>query len=230
MAKLVAQRPLHLPRKQVAVVAEVAFQGVAVDHDPVLVAFRRDPVAEVLAVGVAIAAKVADHHGHPLQHPLEFLGKPVDRIRDEGFERIRLGLIHCLHVNQRRGEPGMRDSNSAANGRLDRIGAVFAALAIAAGGVVWSGCGGGDSDSSTNEAKQEIEAGAKKAEEAVEEGAETTKKGLEEAKEQLEKSKGKTSEKLEKAHEEAEEGLEEGTAKAEKGLEEAKEKADEYLP
>ena len=45
-----AQGPLDLPGEQIAVVAEVAFQRVAVDDDPVLVAFARDAVAEVLAV------------------------------------------------------------------------------------------------------------------------------------------------------------------------------------
>jgi hypothetical protein len=74
---------------------EIALEGVAVDDDPVLVPFRRDSVAEVLAVGAALEAAVGDHHRHPLQNLLELLRQGVDRVRDEGFECIRLGLIHC---------------------------------------------------------------------------------------------------------------------------------------
>ena len=60
VGELVAQGPLDLAGEQLAVVAEVALEGVAVDHDPVLVAFAGDAVAEVLAVGVVLGAEVGD--------------------------------------------------------------------------------------------------------------------------------------------------------------------------
>ena len=78
---------------------EVPFERVAVDDDPVLVAFRRDPVAEILTVGIAFEAEIGDHHRYPLQQPPEFVGQGVDGVGNQGFEFIRLGLIHCRQVN-----------------------------------------------------------------------------------------------------------------------------------
>ena len=69
VGQLVAQRALDLPRQQRPVVAEVPLERVAVDDDPVLEALAGDPVAEVLAVGVALAAEVGDDHRHALQAP-----------------------------------------------------------------------------------------------------------------------------------------------------------------
>lgn len=100
VGQLVPQRPLDLTGEQLAIVAEVPLQGVAVDHDPILEAFGGDAVPEVLAVGVALVAEIGDDDRDPLQHPLEFLREGIDRIGDEGFEAIWLGLIHCPHVNQ----------------------------------------------------------------------------------------------------------------------------------
>lgn len=127
----------------------------------------------------------------------------------------------------------MRDDQPARHPKLRALGTLFAVLAIAAAGAVWSGCGGSNDETGTvrEQAEKQVEEGTKKAEEAIEEGTkkaeegvEKTKKGLEEAQEEIEKSaKGKTGKKLEKA-------LEEGQGKAEKGLEEAKEKAEKYLP
>jgi hypothetical protein len=225
VGELVAQRLLDLPGEQLPVVAEVTLEGVSVDHDPILVPFRRNAVAEVLAVGMAFGSEIGDDHRHPLQDPLEFLRKGVDRIGDERFECIRVGLIHCpTLISKTIGEHHMTMKFRA-------VGSALAVIAIAAGGVVWSGCGGSDSESSTNQAKQEVREGAKKAEEAVKEGAEKSKKGLEEAKEQVEKNlNGSTKKKIEKAREEAEKGVEEGKAQAEKGLEEAKEEIEKYAP
>jgi hypothetical protein len=221
----VPQRLLDLAGEQLAVPAEVPLEGVAVDDDPVLVAFRRHPVAKILAIGVALMAEVRDHDRHPLEDALEFLRQGVDRVGDQGFEAVRLGLIHSDHVNQ---QP--RESLHMTR-KLRAVGPALAVIAIAAGGVVWSGCGSGsDTDSITNQAKEEIEAGTKKAEEAAREAAEKSKKAVEEAREQVEKNKGNTSKKIEKAAEEAEKGIEEGKAQAEKGLEEAKQEAEKYLP
>jgi ElaB/YqjD/DUF883 family membrane-anchored ribosome-binding protein len=114
----------------------------------------------------------------------------------------------------------MSDDQPVPSGKLHRLGAALAISAIAAGGVVWSGCGDSDSNTVTDQARQEVEQGAKQAEEAVEEGAKEAEQGLEEAKKQLEQSE---------ARKEAEKRLEEGQAKAEKGLEEAKENAEKYL-
>ena len=60
VGELVAQGALDLAGEQVAIVAEVPFQGVAVDDDPVLVAFAGDAVAVVLAVGVVLGTEVGD--------------------------------------------------------------------------------------------------------------------------------------------------------------------------
>jgi type IV pilus biogenesis protein CpaD/CtpE len=113
--------------------------------------------------------------------------------------------------------------------KLRTLKALFAVLALATAGAVWSGCGSSDDTTGTvqEQAETQVEEGTKKAEEAIDEGVEKTKKGLEEAKEQ---ASGDTKKKIEKAQKEAEEGIEEGTAKAEKGLEEAKEQAEKYLP
>ncbi len=95
MSELVAQRPLDLAAEQLPVMAEVTFQGVAIDHDPVLVAIGGDAVAGVLAVGVALGTQIRDDYRNPLQNPLEFLRQAIDRISDERLEGIRVGLIHC---------------------------------------------------------------------------------------------------------------------------------------
>ncbi len=90
-----AQRPLDLAGQQVPVVAEVAFEGVAVDHDPVLIAFGCQSIAGVLAVGIPLGAEIGDDNGDTLDDPLEFLRQAIDRIGDERLEGIRVGLIHC---------------------------------------------------------------------------------------------------------------------------------------
>ena len=225
VGELVAQGLLDLAGEQLAVVAEVPLERVAVDHDPVLVAFGGDPVAEVLAVGVPLGAEVGDDHRHPLQQPLELLREGVDRVGHEGLEAVRLGLIHCRTTLTRK--PSLGESMSR---KLRTLYPLVAVLALAAAGAVWSGCGDSSSDESQTvreQAETQVEEGTKKAEEAIDEGVEKTKEGLEEAKEQV---SGKTKKKIEKAQKEAEEGLEEGQAKAEKGLEEAKEQAEKYLP
>lgn len=87
-----ADGPLDLACEQRAVMAEVPFQGVLVDHDPVLVTFPRNPVAGILAVGADLVPAVGDHHGNAFQHLLKLLGQPVDRIDDQrleiGFRRL----------------------------------------------------------------------------------------------------------------------------------------------
>lgn len=95
MGELVAQRPLDLAGEQVPVLAEVAFEGVAVNHDPVLIAFGCQPVAEVLAVGIPLGTEIGDDDGDALNDPLEFLWQAIDRIGDERLKGIRVGLIHC---------------------------------------------------------------------------------------------------------------------------------------
>lgn len=226
VGQLVPQRLLDLPGQQGRIVAEVPHQGVAVDHDPVFVAFARDPVAEVLAVGAAFEAEIGDHHRHLLQQALELVGQGVDGVRDQGLEVVRLGLIHW------RPKLTATDLEHEMSRKLRATSSLFAVIAIAAGGVVWSGCGS-DSDTGTvqDSAETQIEQGTQKAEDAVNEGVETTKKGLEEAKKEVESGfNDKTTKKLEEAQKEAEEKLDEGTKQAEKGIEEAKEQAEKYLP
>jgi hypothetical protein len=220
----VPQGLLDLAGEQLPVVAEVTFERVAVDDDPVLVAFGRDPVAEVFAVGMAFGTEIGDDHRDPLQDSLEFLGKRVDRVGHEGFEAVRLSLIHC-----RTTLTSNRSGATRMSRKLRTVYALFAVIALAAGGVVWSGCGSSGDDTGTvrDQAETQVEEGTKTAEEAIDEGVDKTKEGLEEAKDQV---SGDTKKKIEKAQKEAEEGLEEGQAKAEKGLEEAKDQAEKYLP
>lgn len=229
-----AQRLLDLAGEQPAIMSEVPFEGVPVDHDPVLEPLGGDPVAEVLAVGPPFEAEVGDEHRHRLQDPLEFLGEGVDRVCHERLEAVRRRLIHWSHVSPATiGEFDMREDQPASRRKPRSLAAALAVIALALGGVVWSGCGGGDeaTDTVRDQAEKQVEEGTKKAEEAIEDGVDETKKGLEEAREEIEQgADGKTKKKLEEAREDAEEGLEEGRAKAEKGLEEAQERAEDYLP
>jgi hypothetical protein len=226
----VAQRLLDLARQQSAVVAEIAFERVLVDHDPVLPVFTGKTIAEVLAVGAVLGAEIGDDDGDFLQQSLELHRQGVDRVGDQGLEIVRLILIHWLNVNQPpTGGSKMRDLEPTTT-RPRVIRTAVAVLAIVAGGVVWSGCGSDDTTDASETAKQQIEEGASTAEEAIEEGTQEAEKGLEEAKKQLEDSKGSAKKGFEKGRKQAEEGLEEGLEQAEKGVEEAKEKAEEYLP
>jgi hypothetical protein len=93
VGKLVAQGPLNLLGEQGAIVTEIAFEGVAIDDDPVFEAFAGDPVAEVVAVSLVPGAKVGDDHRNAFQHPLELLRQGVDRIGDERLEGGSGGLI-----------------------------------------------------------------------------------------------------------------------------------------
>lgn len=86
---------LDLTGKQLEVMTEVAFERVAVDDDPILVAFGSDSVAKILAVGMAFGSEIGDNHCYPLENALKFLRKRVNRVGHEGFEAVRLGLIHC---------------------------------------------------------------------------------------------------------------------------------------
>lgn len=230
------QRALDLAGEQLAIVAEVVFQGVAVDDDPVFEAFAGDAVAEVLAVGAVLGAEVGDDHRDVRDDPLELLRQGVDRVGDQPFELPHLAVVRhgpngrVLRLENPPRESKMRDAQSGST-KLRRLSAAFAVLAIFAGGAVWSGCGSSDdSTDGTATAKQEVEEGVKKAEEGLEEGTEEAKKGIEKAKEQIEDSKGSTKKGIEEGTEQAEKGIEEGKAQAEKGIEEAKEQAEKYLP
>src|SRR5215213_4961471 len=86
MGELVTQGPLDLGGEQSAVVAEVALQGVAIDHDPVLEAVTGDAVAEVLAVGADLGAQLRDDDRDLGQNPLEFLREAIDRVDDQLLE------------------------------------------------------------------------------------------------------------------------------------------------
>ena len=225
-----AQRLLDLARQQLAVVAEVAFQGVLVDDDPVFEVLAADAVAEVLAVGVVRGAEVGDDHGDAPEDRLEFLGQGVDGVGHQRLELVRLGLIHWLKViRHEEGKAVMREGSESRK-KPRALVPLLAVLAIAAGGVVWSGCGGDDNTTNvdTEGAQREIEQGAEKAEKAIEEGVDDAEKGLNEAQEKVEGSKAE--ERIEEGRKKAEKGIEEGKEQAEKGIEEAKEKAEDLLP
>lgn len=96
MGELVTQGSLDLAGKEVAVVAEVALQRVAIDHDPVLVAFAGDTVPVVHAVGAMLGAEIGDDDRDVLEHLLKFLRQRVDGVGDEGFELVEVrGVGHA---------------------------------------------------------------------------------------------------------------------------------------
>lgn len=74
VSKLVTQGPLDLAGKQIPVVAKVTLQRVAIDDDPVLIAFARDAIPEVLAVGVLLGSEIGDYDRNVRQHLLELVG------------------------------------------------------------------------------------------------------------------------------------------------------------
>lgn len=246
VGELVTQRLLDLAGEQGAVVTEIAFEGVAIDHDPVFHPLEGDAVAEVMPVGVVLLAELGDDHRHPLQQPLEFLRQRVDRVRDQLFEIVGRHLLRHPRNAIRSDCPAqvpdgdtpttreteMKDDQPAPTTKPRALGAALAILAIAAGGVVWSGCGSDDNSTSSDlsNAQTEIEQGAEKAKEGVTEGVEEAKKGLEEAQKEIESGKGKASDSVEKARKETEKALEEGADQVEKGVNEAKEKAEELVP
>lgn len=93
--------------------------------------------------------------------------------------------------------------------KLRSIGPALCVIAIAGGGVVWSGCGDGGGDTTGtvgDQVQQEVEDATQKAEDAV------------------------NGEGVDKARKDAEKRLEEGRGEAEKGIEEAQEQAERYLP
>lgn len=93
--------------------------------------------------------------------------------------------------------------------KLRNLGPALCVIAIAAGGVVWSGCGDGGGDTTGtvgDQVQREVDEATKKAEDAVNDP------------------------KIDKARKDAEKSLEEGRAKAEEGIEEAQEQAEKYLP
>src|SRR5205823_5941189 len=71
--ELVAERPLDLRAQQVAVQAEVAFERVLVEDDPVLVLPARVVAAVVVAVRAELGAARRDHHGGRLEELLKLL-------------------------------------------------------------------------------------------------------------------------------------------------------------
>ncbi len=247
VGELVAQGPLDLLGEQLAVMAEVAFERVAVDHDAVLEAVTSDAVTEILAVGPVLAAQLGDDHGDRLQQALEFLRQGIDRVRHQGFELIHLESVPNIHYVRRPGTTGppmkptrgmqeMNDVHAGVTNKLRVAGASLAIGAVLAGGFVWSGCGSSKSSSdttsqeSTGNVQEQIEEGVKKAEKGVEEGTESAQKGLEKAKKELQGSKGSAKKGIEEGVEKAEKGIEEGKAQAEKGVEEAKSYAEKYAP
>ncbi|HEX3172973.1 MAG TPA: hypothetical protein VHQ43_01980 [Solirubrobacterales bacterium] len=118
MSKLVTQGLLDLAGKQVTVMAEVTFQRVTVDDDPILIAFARDTVPEVLAICMHLVSKVGYHDRDVRQYLLEFRRQPIDCVDDQGLELIELRSIgHVPNDREPRALPwGEQDSNPALHG------------------------------------------------------------------------------------------------------------------
>ncbi len=93
MSELVAQCLLDLAGEQLWVMPEVAFQRVPVDDDPILIAIVRQPVAEVLAVGMDLGPKVGDDNGNPCKYLLELPRQTIDRVSDQRLELLWLAGI-----------------------------------------------------------------------------------------------------------------------------------------
>lgn len=109
VGQLMAQGSLDLTGKQVPIVTEVALQRVAIDDDPILIAFPRDAIPEVLAVSVLFGAELGDHDRNVRKHLLELVGQPVDRINHQHLEVVELTGI-CHDTNGRDSSMGRRDS------------------------------------------------------------------------------------------------------------------------
>ena len=87
------QSLLDLAGKQGTVMAEVTLQRVTVDDDPVLIAFARDTVSEVLPVGMYLVPEIGYHHRDVRQYLLEFSRQPIDCVDDQGLELVELRTL-----------------------------------------------------------------------------------------------------------------------------------------
>ena len=93
-------------------------------------------------------------------------------------------------------------------------------LSIGGAGVAWTGCGGGDGDS-TGEFQERIEKGSEEAKKGIEKGKQEVEKGIEEGKREAEKG-------LEKGKAEAQKGIEGGKQEAQEGVEAAEGRVQGY--
>jgi hypothetical protein len=80
----------------------------------------------------------------------------------------------------------MRDDRPPIPSRRRALSYALVILAILAGGAILTACGGDNSTSATEEAKEEVENGVNKAEEGIEEGKTEAEKGVEKAKKKAE--------------------------------------------
>ena len=90
VSKLVTQSLLDLARKQGTVMAEVTLQRVTVDDDPVLIAFARDTVSEVLPVCMYLVSEIRYHDRDVRQYLLEFSRQSIDCVDDQGLKLVEL--------------------------------------------------------------------------------------------------------------------------------------------
>jgi hypothetical protein len=113
VSKLVTQSLLDLTGKQDTVMAEVTLQRVTVDDDPVLIAFARDTVSEVLPICMYLVSEIGYHDRDVRQYLLEFSRQPIDSVDDQGLELVELrSLRHASTIESRVPLPwGGKDSN-----------------------------------------------------------------------------------------------------------------------
>src|SRR5947209_11150121 len=90
VGELVADGARDLRLQQLRVVPEVAQQGVAEDHDPVVEVVARNRVALVEAVGAPTATPVGDDEGDVLERTVELEREIVEGRADERPEVILL--------------------------------------------------------------------------------------------------------------------------------------------
>src|ERR1044072_5276112 len=102
MSKLMTQSLLDLTSEQATVMAEVTFQRVTVDDDPILIVFARDAVSEVLAIRMYLVSEIEYHARNVRQYPLKFSRQPIDCVNDQGLELIELrGIRHAFNDRER---------------------------------------------------------------------------------------------------------------------------------
>ena len=123
VSELVAHGAGDLGAELVGIVAEVAQQRVAEDHDAVAVVVARDGVALVEAVGAVAPPLVGDHDGDVVERGDQQVGQVVERLADQllevrGVARVELGELALVGLV---GEVVAREALGALHEQLELV-------------------------------------------------------------------------------------------------------------